>query len=158
MKIPLFFFSLLFFLSLKAQNIKKLDEDYGFKGFVFETGVEKYNNMKLIDNDGNYTYYKYELDTLKINDCKLKEISYGFYKNKLYWISIKTGDYRDSKAILKILETMYGKGRKFNEYSETYGWEGEKVKMAYNQNTFNKNAIINIWSQLMADIIDKEKK
>jgi hypothetical protein len=66
--------------------------------------------------------------------------------------------YKNSRGVLRSLESAYGAGKKFNEYSETHGWEGERVNMAYNENTFNKNAIINMWSRSMADTIKKEEQ
>lgn len=149
---------LLFFFQphVHAQDLKRLDSEYGFRNFVFETGIENYSNMKLLNGDATYKYYTCKDDTLSWGEYPLKEISYGFYKGKLYWISIKVNGYKNSRGVLRKLEGTYGKGRKFNEYSETHGWEGERVKMAYNENTFNKNAIINMWSQPVADLIKAE--
>ena len=152
------FISFCFHAEFYSQDIKRLDKDYGFRNFKFEMNIADCKNMKQLSGNGDYKYYTCTDDTLSWGQYPIKELSYGFYHGKLYWIALKVNDSKNSRGVLRLLESTYGPGRKFNEYSETHGWDGEKVKMAYNENTFNKNAIINIWSQSEADLIKEEEE
>jgi hypothetical protein len=136
--------SLTFLLALtivisQAQNLKALDDKYGFRDYKFETDVNQFENLKLMeDEDEGLTKFYIKTDeNLKIGDYDVETIAYFFYKDKLCGVILRVEGYINSKGILAALQELYGKGRKPNKYIETYFWHGNLVSLAYEQNSIS---------------------
>jgi len=114
-----------------------------FKGIVPTGSISVSNGVKTVE-------YKRPSDVLRIGDIKLVSISYTFYNDKLYYISI--GAAEEDRAQLQYTFTQaYGKPRQFlradnpdlydytTSLSKYYGkpvakpkgyvWDGSKVKL-----------------------------
>lgn len=147
----------LFAVSVFGQNLKKLDEKYGFRDAVFETDFTSYQDMALLEDGGDNKYYKRTSDALKIGEAELTEISYGFYKGKLASILLKTNSLTDSRALLETLAAQYGKGWQANRYIQKYSWFAKKTTMSYDQNSATGAATVFIFSNPMTDLKKKEQ-
>jgi hypothetical protein len=152
MKFIVFCFLLLPCL-VSSQKLKALDEKYGFREYQFGIDSTAIPNLKFVTQEGNVKYYSKEDDKLNIGDAKLKTILYGFYKNKLYWVEIKTEGLTNSRFLLSSLEELYGKGYKANQFMDNYDWFGKKVILMYEENSITGDASVSTWSK----IIQKEK-
>lgn len=133
---------LVFTLTSFSQNLATLDAKYGFREAKFEMPFDSFKNLVEVESQ----VYKSSTENLKLGDYDLKLIAYEFYDEQLSTITIKTEGYSNSRGVLKILQTAYGKGYQSNEYIERYFWFGEKVTMAYDQNSITDDATIIIWS------------
>jgi hypothetical protein len=100
------FFSVINFSS--AQNIDQLDTEYGFRGHLFGSELKNDSSLRLISGNKEYQYYTCKDDSLKMGEFPLREITYGFYKDSLFWISIKVAGYKNSRGVLRLLESSYG--------------------------------------------------
>lgn len=142
-----------------GQDISKLDAKNGFRDAIFGTNVTEFKNLVKVDEAGDKVYYKRTTDDLKLGDYQLKNISYGFYKNKLYCVMISIEGYSNSRGVLGILQAAYGKGSQDNEYIEEYVWFGSVVYMDYDENSITKNSHVFITNNEISDLIqaDKEK-
>jgi hypothetical protein len=123
---------------LFGQNLKALDDKYGFRGMRFETPIDSFKNLVQVEKD----FYKSTTEDLHLGDYELSKIVYGFYKGQLYAVTIRTKGYANSRGVLNILQQGYGKGDQENPYIEEYWWMGEKVWMKYEQNSVTNDATI----------------
>jgi hypothetical protein len=147
---------LLFFVStlLMAQNLKALDDKYGFREMRFETPLDSLKNLVEVEKD----YYKSTTEDMKLGDYELSQVVYNFYKGLLGTIMIESKGYVNSVGFLKILQEAYGKGYKDNPYIERYIWVGEKVKMSYKQNSITNGATIFIYSVKIDNLEKADEK
>ena len=66
---------------------------------------------------------------------------------------ITTVGYTNSRGILNLLVTQYGKGYQPNQYIEEYWWFGKTVSLNYKENSINNNGKI----IMTTNIFDEEK-
>jgi len=149
---------IILFISINSngQNLKALDNKFGFREMQFGDTVSKFDDLVPVEysNDSSSIFYRKTGDKLTIGSSEV-EISYGFYKGHLYSIYIKTKGYENSRALLKTLEEMYGKGYQRNEYIKEYSWYGKKVSLSYDENSINHNATILMYSK---ESLNQQKK
>ena len=141
-------------ISSFGQNLKALDDKYGFREAKFEMSKDSFKNLVEIEKN----IYKSTIENLKLGDYDLDLIAYSFYKGQLSDILIKTKGYINSRGVLKILQTAYGNGYQSNEYIERYVWFGDKVTMSYNQNSITDDATIIIYSKKLSDMKKADEK
>jgi hypothetical protein len=115
-----------------------LDARNGFRDMKF--GDPPKSDMILIENDGKQKFYHRKSDDLTVGVGELSEITYGFYKQQLYIVWLKTRGLPDSQALLTTLTSAYGAGQQSNEYLEEYVWNGSVVTAIYEQNQINGSA------------------
>jgi hypothetical protein len=141
-----------------AQNLKKLDEKNGFRDAVFGTDTTVYNDLVEVERDGNTIYYKRSSENLVVGDFQLETVTYGFYKGKLSTIIVSTKGYSNSRGLLQVFNTQYGRGYQDNRYMEKYTWRGKNVLMSYNENSATNDANIFMWSKQLSDQEALDKK
>ena len=116
MKLKLNYFLLFTVLSLNtiyAQDLYNLDRKFGFNKFKLESSFNLYEKQLryLFSGSDKVKYYEYKgKDIPFIFGCFVKKINLGFYKEKIYTISIiyiTTGD-KDEKNIQKGLQELFG--------------------------------------------------
>lgn len=139
---------------LFGQNLKALDEKYGFREMKFEMPLSSLKNHVEVEKG----FYKSTTENLKLGDYKLSEVVYSFYKGQLYVIMIETKGFENSSGVLKILQQAYGNGYQSNEYIERYVWFGEKVFMSYDQNSITDDATIYMYCRKLSDLKDADEK
>ncbi|MEI6050819.1 MAG: hypothetical protein WCS03_18160 [Bacteroidota bacterium] len=150
---------LLFFIPtiLIGQNLKALDEKYGFREAKFEMPFDSFKN--LVKNEKDFKdFYKSTNEDLNLGEYVLDRVYYGFYKGQLATIIIKTKGYTNSRGVLSIFQQAYGKGYKINQIEE-YIWSGKKVYMSYDQDSIiTDDATIFIFSVKLTDLEEADKK
>ena len=144
----------LFSTSISGQNLKSLDDKYGFRGAKFETPFDSLKNLVEIEKG----FYTSTSEDLKLGEYDLSQIVYSFYKGQLYIIGITTKGYTNSNGILSILQQAYGKGYQSNEYIEKYIWFGKKVIMSYEQNSATRDATVFIMCRKLSDLKEADEK
>ena len=132
-------------VSLIGQNLKVLDEKYGFRGAKFEM---PFDSLNLVEVEKGF--YKFTYEDLSIGDYVLNDVIYHFYKNQLATIIIHTKRLSNSVGFLKILQNAYGNGWMSNRNIENYSWLGKKVSMSYKQNSVTGDATIFIQSNSLS--------
>lgn len=147
-----------------GQNLKALDDKYGFREAMFEMPVSSFKNLEFSSRDDNIyeTTYKVKNADLTIGDYKFEEIKYKFYKNKLMNISITINDdLYNREGILNVLEVAYGKGVFESEamFEKSYYWHGAKVSMFYLMaNKFGDNAYLDFWCEKLFQLQAEDRK
>ena len=141
-------------LAAVGQNLKALDEKYGFRGAKFEMPFDSLKNLVEVEKG----FYKSTDEDLNIGAYVLDEVIYHFYKNQLSTIIIYTKGISNSIGFLKILQEAYGSGYQNNRYIERYNWFGKKVSMSYEQNSITGDASIFIQSVPLSKQEQAEEK
>ena len=104
---------ILFGFNSFSQNLKALDDKYGFRDAKYEMPLSSFKNLIFVSRDDNIyeeTYKATNID-LTIGDYRLEGIEYTFYKKKLVNISITISNSSyHQEGILKVLEAAYGEG------------------------------------------------
>jgi hypothetical protein len=139
---------LLFSILGFGQNLKSLDEKNGFRDFKFSMSIDLFQNFKLIETskDGFSKYYEKTDEVKKIGDYDTDRIIYGFYKDKLYIVMIYIKSYSNSKGILGIFESQYGKGYQANRYMNDYTWFGKTITLSYDENSLTNDSKIFLYT------------
>ena len=129
---------ILFSLTTIGQNLKALDDKYGFREAKLEMPISSFKNLELaigsLEDYPNEKSYKVLNCDLHIGEYDLDGIDYWFYKGQLSSIQITISKgYSNQDGVLKVLEAAYGKGvyKKNSLGDEIYTWDGEKVSMTY---------------------------
>lgn len=147
-----------------GQNLKALDDKYGFREAKFEMPVSSFKNLEFSSRDDNIyeTTYRVKNADLTIGDYKLEEIEYTFYKNKLMNISITiNNNLYNQEGILKVLEVAYGKGvfESGAMFEKNYFWDGAKVSMYYLMaDKFGGNAHLDFWCEKLFQLQVEDRK
>lgn len=126
-----------------AQNIKALDDKYGFREMKFDDSITKFDDLVPLDysNDSTKILYKRSNDKLTIGATEVT-IYYSFYKNLFDALTINVKGYENCEDILNTLEGMYGKGHQSNRYIKDFTWIGKKVLLSYDYDSVNNEATI----------------
>ena len=140
-----------------AQNLKTLDDKNGFREYKFGMGHQDIPNLKLVSEDTvtHTSFYEKTDEKLTIGDATVESIGYGFYNDRLYNVLIKTKGLLNSRAVLSVMEGLYGKGEQSNQFIEKYFWLGGVVNAFYSQNSITNDAQIYFGS---LPIVEERKK
>jgi hypothetical protein len=116
--------------------------------------------MVLRENSGDSKFYARPSDDLSIGGAELSQLIYGFYKNRLQAVRMKTKGFINSQALLEVLRQAYGRPHQPNQFMESYLWFGSKVTISYNKNAIIDDADVWFFSQplLVEEEADKKGK
>jgi hypothetical protein len=128
---------------LQAQSLANLDRKKGFNKFTLGAPIASYTHslkFRFAGQKGEKYYQYVGRDLTQLFGINIGEINLGFYKNKLYTISIDLGgiDGQDGKHILAKLIELFGIPRKSNDESNTnydwqYQWITKKVLLGFSK-------------------------
>jgi hypothetical protein len=120
-------------------SLAYLDFRNGFRDLKF--GDPPTQDMKVFEEGGETKFYRRSSDDLTIGNANIEEISYGFYKGRLYSVLLQTGGLINSRALLAVLREAYGPGSRPNQFMDRYLWDGSKVLLYYDQKPISDDAI-----------------
>lgn len=147
----------------RAQNAKywALDKKMGFRDLRFGADTSEVAGRVFVMRSNAVRYYSRPADSPLIGASEV-QILYGFFKGKLYNVSLKANDIGNGQALFKALVTAYGTPDKISPYTEKYWWEGYQVFATFDSPGGNAcEAIIGsrvIRNQLQAEIEGKAKQ
>lgn len=133
MRILVAFISMLFTVSLHAQDISELDRRNGFKEIQLGIHIDsikgaEYKKDIIERKEFPASIYETEHpDYMKIGEVAVKKISIKTYKELIYEIDVTTGKYPN---VMRGLEKLYGKPT-YSIRTESYYWKGESLSLAY---------------------------
>lgn len=113
-------------------NVASLDEENGFRGAKFGARISEFNNLELIEN-GAWNFFRRTDDGLKLGASELMVISYGFYKDELGAVILKTTG-PNCAPMLEALKSSYGAPRQPNEHVQSFFWGGRRVYLSFDRN------------------------
>lgn len=127
-------------------SLKALDETNGFRAYHFGDDISKFPHLTVVEQDAHTTFYKSAQEHLRVGRAELKELTYAFYKGKLFYISLGTDGLTNSRALLEALQAQYGGGSKSNPSLESYYWLGKQVTLHYQEDSRTGSARVSFAS------------
>ena len=115
------------------------NEPDGFRGIKWGTNISELNDMLVAESGKDTVYYIRKNDTLKIGNADIDQISYGFYKNRLFVVLVEYNGYLNFTKLKAILIDQYGKPEQPNRLMEKYFWSGGTVDIFFDYNEMSKN-------------------
>jgi hypothetical protein len=182
MKNSLLLSLILFSNIIFSQNIKQLDDAFGYKNLKLNSDLKTFTNLKLINSDKKNIIYQYSpIDTnvLEVFNLNFNSIVLTFDNTSKKLIAItlikgyrSIGNTTETEKVftdLKYLKSKYSEllGNPVNlsaNNSISTGWEGEKVlltnsmKLIDNKLDDDYNVIISSAIEISFYINDTEKK
>jgi len=137
-----------------VSKFKPFSEPNGFNGITWGTDIKKVKvekNMNFHGVQNKLEMYVIENDDLLFGDVRVRNIGYGFFKNRFAKVDIVVIDVRDYEKLKKEAFSRFGEVKK--TANDRYFWEGqESVAIMGSQEII----ILTIFSrQLMLEIDDK---
>ncbi len=112
---------------LSFDNLSSSRQPTGFRGINW--GESKYDHpylFSMYDNVNGIETFNRELENLTLGKAKLSEITYHFYHDKFYQVSITLKSDKDHQPLLDALTESYGTAE---IESGIYVWENETVSI-----------------------------
>ena len=135
-----FFVNYAFAQVVQQPNVPPLDAKNGINKFKLCSFLEIHKaNLKETPNPKDvrvkwYTYIGTDIQT--VFEYKVKQINLGYYKNKLYKISVLFDETQsiNTTEIKNKLELLFGAGKLEENKSNKYVWETTKIYLSFEFN------------------------
>jgi len=124
-----------------GQNLSNLDTKYGINQFKLESSFSKYQSqLKFQTEDNGVKFYSCKnVSSIRIFEEEVSDVTLGFYKNKLYTISVYLWTLLPERQmkVLSKLENLFGNAALGNDRSTSYKlewayvWQTPKTYLAY---------------------------
>jgi hypothetical protein len=114
--------------------------------------------MTLIEHDGDMNFYVRHSDDMTAGAGQIYGISYGFYRNQLFTVMLKTKGIANSRALLDTLRSAYGAGKQPNEFIPRYFWMRQIVEALYEENLTTHNARAFLSSIDLSEALQTDEK
>lgn len=143
------FLCMILFISFNtfAQDVKKVDEIFGYKDVKLESSFTALSNSEVIHESGKMKFVKKTDEDLNYGAAKLHEIIYGYYDNKLECIILRSLGQPNSQQLLGKANEDYGTGHQKNSFIIKYTWFGKSAGMLYEYREITKTAELIIYSK-----------
>ncbi len=111
----------------------------------------------MVEDHPDSKYYRREGDKLSVGKAEVKEITYGFYKNRFSYLNLKVHGFGNWSALKEAVFATYGKGNQPNEYIEEWYWGGsfpagvKAVNMTLEYNEFAKEGVLTMSYKPISD-------
>ena len=117
-----------------APSIRFLDKKNGFREVSLGADIHSFRHLVLERTDAatQTTYYTRATENLKVGNFRVTGISYGFYKDKLCSIEVRTMGDVNCRAIHQFLLNEYGQGQRLASMKSEY-WIGQQVSLRYTE-------------------------
>ncbi len=137
---------------LQAQQ--SLDEVYGLLGRSLEAPLSSFSGLIPKGTFGRKAWYRSPADTLW-EGIPLAEVRYAFYREKLHTIQVRVEGDEASKALLVLLETLFGPGKQ-DGYAPRYRWIGQRAVLVYDQNILTRNTEVRLESLVLQRQLERD--
>ncbi|GAB2467440.1 hypothetical protein GCM10011375_31500 [Hymenobacter qilianensis] len=114
--------------------MRALDSQNGFGKATFGDDISKFRDLELVRTDPatQTQFYNYLTDNLKVGSHRLTGITYGFYKDKLYYIELRMMGEANCRGIRELLSAQYGPSKSPGQ-AQTSWWLGQQVTLRYTE-------------------------
>jgi hypothetical protein len=132
---PLLAFALAFTVSAPgaAGTLGELHEDGGFVDAQLGDPIESFIGLKLIGADEaarTQTYIR-RSDDFRVGGVEVDGVTYSFYEDRLYFISVQMTGRQNAEAVFAALERTFGTGIETGIRPNEHIWPGGKVFVLY---------------------------
>ena len=136
------------------------NEPDSFRGIKWGTNINDISGMTCIECDDKYQeFYIRKDDKMRIGDAEIKNISYGFYKDRFLSVIIQFEEHNNFKILKSKILQLFGKGNKPNPDIEQYYWRGRDVGIALEYGDIpNKGIIFYHYLPLHEELMKDQKE
>lgn len=130
--------------SALAGDLALLDAENGFAGASLGQPVEAFEGLELISERGarGTSLYLGTGKKPKLGEARLDEVTYGFYRGRLYFLALFTSGQRNAQAALAALEDSYGPGSPIPGDAPEYVWRGSRVTLHFREDPITKMGMV----------------
>jgi len=93
-----------------------------FREMKWGSAIVDYPAMVLAEDKGDWKFYRQNRNDLVIGPAKLEQITYGFYKDRFYSVSIEAKGKVNCRALRDAVFATYGKGHRQNKAVQKWSW------------------------------------
>lgn len=117
-----------------SPSVRALDSQNGFGKATFGADIRTFRDLELVRSDAatDTQFYNYLTDNLKVGAHKLTGITYGFYKDQLYYIELRMMGEANCRDIRELLSAQYGPAQNPGS-APTVWWMGQQVTLRYTE-------------------------
>jgi hypothetical protein len=118
-----------------AGDVKALDAENGFRDARFGASLDALDGLELLTESGaaGTQLYIRPTESLEMGDARLDGVTYGFYRERLYFVAIFTSGRRNSEAVLARFQETYGPGAAVAGDAIEFVWQGSRVLLHFRQ-------------------------
>ena len=77
-----------------------------------------------------------------LGEASLDDVTYGFYRGRLFFLALFTTGRRNGEAALAALENYYGPGSPVPGDAAEYVWQGRRVTLHFRQDPVTKLGMV----------------
>jgi hypothetical protein len=127
-----------------AGDLEALDTDNGFAGATLGEPLEAFEGLELISERGarGTSLYAASGATPELGEARLDDVTYGFYRGRLFFLALFTSGRRNGEAALAALEKHYGPGSPVRGDAAEYVWQGRRVTLHFRQDPVTKLGMV----------------
>jgi hypothetical protein len=128
-------------------QINKVENNNGFKTYMFGDSPDKYKNLILEIDENNTKLYSLPEDNITVEGVAFEYIRVTFSKNKLSTIAVQTKNATGSN-LFNELKKNYGEPSKTNYSKKVSEWMLSGMKVIYEKSSSDKDAVISFYSKV----------
>ena len=137
-------------LTARAGSTADLDRDNGLADAQLGAPLKSFPNLKQTEDTGRWLSYTRPADKLQYAGYEVQNITYNFFKERLYSIDLDVADKRNVKGLLNTLEKQYGKQHSYELHTypktaaqlEIREWAGVKTYCVYKSSSDYRGGVL----------------
>lgn len=118
-----------------AGDLADLDTENGFRGLHFGVAHGEIESLELLSENGarGTRLYTRANEPLEFGSGVLDGVTYGFYRDRLYFVALFASGRGNSEAVLEALQAAYGDGERLAGEAVEYVWQGSRVALHFRE-------------------------
>lgn len=152
--------------TVRAGSLADLDRDNGLPDAKLGTPLKAFQGLQKTEDVGRWLTCKRPSDVLRYGKYEVAGITYNFFKDRLYSISVDLSEKGSVKGVLKLLENQYGKDHSLdrrtyaqsNAVLEIREWAGTKAYCVYKNATDFDGGVLTFVDKPTWDLLQIPKK
>ena len=116
-----------------AGDLGALDAENGFGGATLGEPVAAFQDLELISERAalGTRFYAQTGQRPTLGQARVDDVTYGFYRGRLYFLALFTSGRRNAEAALAALQAAYGPGTPLPGDAHEVVWRGERVTLHF---------------------------
>jgi len=116
-----------------AGDLGALDTDNGFGGATLGEPVAAFEGLELVSERAaiGTRLYAQTGERPALGQARVDDVTYGFYRGRLYFLALFTSGRRNAEAALAALQAAYGPGTPLPGDAHEVVWRGERVTLHF---------------------------
>ena len=131
-----------------AGDVSDLDAANGFGGAQLGEPVDAFDGLELLSRRAarGTSLYTRSGAAPKLGDARLDDVTYGFYRDRLYFVALFTSGRSNARAALAALQEAYGLGTAVPGEASEYIWHGERVTLHFREDPVTEIGMVGFTS------------